>query len=152
MNLRFQPAGHSDIDALFELSKTLIDRYEDLSSIDLDEVLPWVRRKLLKKLPEYRAVYLNDEKVGFFRLFESDGNVLELDDLYVLSPHQGQGIGSEIIRYCISESNKHEKPLTLYVFTKNTGAIRLYERFGFRIRETVSPTRIIMERLPDSAE
>ena len=152
MNLRFQTAGQNDINALFDLSKALIDRYEDLSAIDLDEVLPWVRRKLEKKLPEYRAVYLNDEKVGFFRLFESDGNTLELDDLYVLPPHQCQGIGSDIIRYCISESNKHKKPLILYVFTQNTGAIRLYERFGFHVMASVSTTRNIMERFPDTAE
>ena len=146
MNLKYLLAETVDIELLFELNKSLIDQYEDPSLIDLDKVLPWVRRKLTNKLPEYRSVFLNDQKVGYFRLYEADDDSLELDDLYILVPYQGRGIGSAVIRHCIAESERLGKPITLYVFSRNTDAVRLYEKMGFVHKETVSPTRSILIR------
>ena len=144
--LCFRPADAADLDVLFEMNRTLIEQYEDLGSIDLSRVLLWVRRKLEEKLPEYRAVFRNDEKVGYFRLFETDEGALEIDDLYILSPFRGQGVGTEIIRHCIAESERLQKPLMLYVFTRNIRAAALYERMGFVPSSIVSPTRQIMVR------
>ena len=146
MNLHVLPAESVDLEPLFELNKSLIMQYEDLSSIEIDKVLAWVRRKLEKKLTDYRAVFLNDQKAGYFRLCDGEDGTLEIDDLYVLAPYQGQGICSEIVRHCIAESEWTGKPLMLYVFTKNTGAVRLYEKMGFVLKETVSPTRNILIR------
>ena len=67
----------------------------------------------------------------------------ELDDLYVLPTFRGKGIGTEILSYCISQMNT---PIFLYVFRKNTGAIKLYERMGFLMAEEVDDTRLIMRR------
>ena len=146
MNLQYVPADKTDLDVLFELNRSLIEQYEDPSSIDFDEVLVWVRRKLTKRLSEYRAVILNGSKVGYFRLCEGEENSLEIDDLYVLTPYQGQGIGSEIVQHCIDESERLQRPLMLYVFTANAGAVRLYEKMGFVLKEIVSPTRKILIR------
>ena len=49
MNLRYASVNAADLDALYKLNQSLIEQYEDLSSIDVNEVLPWVRRKLQKK-------------------------------------------------------------------------------------------------------
>lgn len=76
MKLRFEVAGTTDLEPLYELNKSLIEQYEDLSSIDLPAVLAWVRKKLTKKLDEYRTVFLNDEKVGYFRLCEGGDDSL----------------------------------------------------------------------------
>ena len=150
MNLRFEPACTDDLEPLYALNESLIRQYEDLSSIEPDKVFAWVRRKLEKKLSEYRAVFLNDEKAGYFRLCDGDDDSLEIDDLYVLTPYQGQGIGSQIVRHCIEESEQAHKPLMLYVFTQNTGAVRLYEKMGFELKEVVSPTRKILIRRPSA--
>ena len=146
--LTYLPADTSDIDVLYVLSKSLIERYEDLTSIDLPDVLAWVRRKLEKKISEYRTAYLDGQKVGYFRLCDSGEGMLEIDDLYVLDAYQGRGIGSEIIRFCISESKRVNKPLMLYVFTDNVHAAALYEKHGFSVSEIVSPTRRILIRRP----
>ena len=47
-----------------------------------------------------------------------------------------------VLRRCVAEG----RPVYFYVFTKNTRAIALYEREGFRRTEDVSPTRMIMAR------
>jgi len=146
MNLSIKPAEAIDIEPLFELNKLLIEQYEDLSSIDLAEILAWVRRKLTKKISEYRVVCLGGETVGYYRLCDGEDNMLEIDDLYVLAPYRRLGIGTEIVRRCIAESERLGKPLMLYVFTNNTPAVRLYEKMGFVLKKTISPTRSILVR------
>lgn len=139
MNLTFTCAEASDVCRIFEQAKALIDAYEDTASIAYNKVLAWVRRKIEANISSYCSVCMDGEKVAYYRLCE-DG---ELDDLYVLPAFQNQGIGSQILRKCIAES---EKPLYLYVFTGNTRAIALYQRFGFCVKETVGKTRLILRQ------
>ena len=139
MNLQYRIAEQSDVPVIFDQAKNLIDTYEDVASIDYDKVLAWVRRKIETCIGEYRCVMADGEKCAYYRLCE-DG---ELDDLYVLPGFQNRGIGSEILKKCLEES---ENPLYLYVFSKNIRAISLYERFGFAARQTVGTTRLIMRQ------
>lgn len=142
MNLIYLPAGESDIELLFQLNKNLINDYENISQIDYSKVLSWVLNKIEKHISEYTCVFWNNQKVGFYRFHSVDGK-MELDDIYILTPYRNQGIGSEIIRKCITET---DLPIFLYVFTKNTKAISLYKEFGFKITETIGESRYIMER------
>lgn len=142
MNLTFVPATAADIDTIFALSKDLIDRYEDLNSIDYDEVLAWVRRKIEKKIGEYVCIFCDGKKAGYYHLCPAEG-MMELDDLYILPEFQGRGIGTTVIEKCCAETNL---PVMLYVFTRNTGAYALYQRLGFRVTKTVGETRCIMVR------
>ena len=139
MNLQFVEATQHDIPVIFAQAKNLVDAYEDLSSIDYDSVMAWMKRKITNNISRYCCV-LKDQKVcAYYRLCD-DG---ELDDLYVLPAFQNLGIGSAIIRKCIDESSQK---LYLYVFTHNTRAVSFYERHGFVCRETVGKTRMILER------
>ena len=139
MKLQFLTATAEDIPAIYSQAKNLIDTYEDLSSIDYDKVLAWVRRKIETHISEYCRVTAEGEVCAYYHLCE-DG---ELDDLYVLPDFQNRGIGTEIMRKCISKSTKH---LYLYVFSRNVRAIAFYERFGFVEQKTVGDTRLIMSR------
>lgn len=139
MNLQFITADSTDIPVIYGQAKALIDAYEDVSAIDYEKVLDWVKRKITNHISEYQCVTADGKKCAWFRLCE-DG---ELDDLYVLPPFQNHGIGSEIMKKCIRES---ENIIYLYVFSRNIRAISFYERFGFSTCETVGKTRLIMER------
>ena len=139
MNLQYAVAERSDVPVIFAQAKDLIDTYEDVDTIDYDKVLAWVRRKIETHIHEYRCVMADGEKCAYFRLCR-DG---ELDDLYVLPGFQNRGIGSAILRKCLEES---ENALYLYVFSQNTRAVSLYERFGFVSCETVGRTRLIMRQ------
>lgn len=141
MELQFLSATEADRDVIFAQCKALIDAYEDVSAIDYDRVLDWVQRKIRENISSYTCVWLKGEKVAYFRLCPEDRG-LELDDLYVLPPFRGRGIGRRIVKHCID----HGKTLSLYVFTANTGAMRLYENLGFRIDRYVGTTRCIMIR------
>jgi ribosomal protein S18 acetylase RimI-like enzyme len=54
-----------------------------------------------------------------------------------------KGIGSEIIRKCVAET---DLPVFLYVFIRNSRAVSLYKRMGFRVTKTVRDSRHIMEK------
>lgn len=122
MNLTYVPAKESDIEPLFQLSKDLIDRYENTAQINYPKVLSWVLNKIKKNINEYTCIFEIVKKSGttvFILLIK-----IELDDIYVFSPYQNQGIGSEVIRKCIAETGLS---IFLYVFIQNTKAVSLYK-------------------------
>ena len=140
MDLTFTPADERDVDAIYTLSEDLIRRYEDLTAIDPAKVLAWVRRKIAANITEYRRINRADVHVGYFRLTPYEDG-WELDDLYIFPDFQNQGIGTAVVRSCCARG-----PVTLYVFTRNTGAVALYRRLGFRQIRQVSPTRLILRK------
>ena len=142
MELEFKNAEVSDINIIYELSKNLIDTYENIDEIEYEKVLEWVKKKITKCINEYTCVCLDNQVVAYYH-FQLVEDKMELDDLYVLSNYQNQGIGSKILEKCCEESNI---PIFLYVFSKNTRAIALYERFGFKVIEKIKDTRLIMQR------
>ncbi len=144
MKTTYLPADETDIGPILAQSRALIERYEDFSSIDREAVFAWIERKTRKRIGEYVRILCDGETAGWIRVCD-EGEKRELDDFFILPRFQNRGIGTAALKKFLCES---EKPVFLYVFTRNTAAVRLYERLGFRVRETVSDTRVIMEQAP----
>lgn len=142
MELTFQRAQQEDVDVIFRFNRDLIDRYEDVQSIPYEGVLSWVRQKIEDNIGSYTRIYADGHHAGFYR-FIPNGEKMELDDLYIFSEFQNRGIGTRILEKCCSETSR---PVMLYVFSRNTGAWKLYQRMGFKIREIIKNTRYIMVR------
>ncbi len=142
MDIGYLRATEEDAETIFRLSKSLIDTYEDLPSIDYPKVLEWVEKKVRTSIEKYTVIMLAGEKVGYYCL-EKHENMWELDDFYILPAYRGKGIGTSVLNTICS---KTEGRIFLYVFRKNNGAISLYNRFGFETVKLVSDTRQIMER------
>ncbi len=143
MNLDFIPAESADIESVFSQLKELIDAYEDLSSINYEKVLAWCRRQIEERITEYTCILCDGEKAGWYNLSPSDDGRMELDNFYVLPAFRNRGIGTAALEKCIAET---AKPIFLYCFTKNTRAMTLYSRMGFRAIENVGHTRCILQR------
>lgn len=141
MELSFSPALPADAEAIYPFARELIERYEDPAAVDLDRALAWTRRKIERCISQYTCVLCDGEKAGYFRFVPCE-NGMELDDLYILPAFRGLGIGTQVVNRCIGQG----KPIELYVFMKNTGALRLYRRLGFEMIRQVSPTRCILRR------
>lgn len=141
MQLTYETARPEDAPIICAFAEELIKTYETDPDLDLEMALAWTRRKIEKRIDEYTRVLCDGETAGFFR-FVSDGDRMELDDLYVLPAFRNRGVGTAVLRRCLAQG----KPVYFYVFTGNTRAIALYEREGFRVTETVSPSRSIMAR------
>ena len=139
--ITYEPAREEDILPIWTLNKALIDRYEDLTAIDYDRVLDWVRENIRRNLSNFFRVLYCDSLVGYFSFGPSEG-AMELDSLFVLPEYQNRGIGTQILRHCQART---KDTLFLCVFKENTGAISLYTRLGFRIKEDARKTAYIME-------
>ncbi len=139
--MTFLPAVEEDIEPVFQLNKELMHRYEDLTAIHYEKVLAWVRDNIRQQLPYFRRVLVNGQTAGYFCLFPSEGR-WELDSFFILPEFQNRGIGTEVLRHCLTQS---EGNLFLYVFKANAGALRLYRRMGFRICNEVRKTAYILE-------
>ena len=138
--ITYSSADASDISVVYNFCAELIEQYEDLVTIDYDGVLAWVRNKISSHIGEYTCVYWRGIKVGYYRLiFQNDET--ELDDFYIFPEFRCKGIGTVVLKRCISCS---KNPIFLYVFSRNTRAIRLYETMGFVAEKTIGNTRKIM--------
>lgn len=142
MDIEYKPADRTDVEPIFNLNKALIDEYENIEMIDYEKVLSWVQRKIETHIQEYICVSFDNKKVGYY-YFHHTEEKMEIDDLYVFPQYQNMGIGTEILKKCISETNL---PVFLYVFANNERAIALYHKFGFRVTEVIKGSRYIMQR------
>lgn len=139
-SVTYQPAAQEDIAPLYTLCSALIRAYED-PALDIDRILHWVQRKLIKSINEYTCIYIGGEKAGYYHFAPAEGK-MELDDLYIFPAFQRRGIGTQVVKRCLESTHL---PVFLYAFIANEGAVRLYERMGFIVREVVGGTRYIME-------
>ena len=142
--LTFEQALPEDITPIFRLNQELIDAYEDLASIDYPRVLDWVHHNIQKNLSFFSRILSDGRLAGYYCLMPSDGK-LELDSFFVFPEFQCRGIGTQVLQKCLKSCT----PIFLYVFRRNTRAIRLYERLEFRIVKEVGTTRYIMEYYPE---
>ena len=141
MRMMYLPAAREDAPRIYQLCKQLIDQYEDVNSIPYEKVLAWVEEKIESGILSYTRIEIEGQTVGYFHLCRSDDGRLELDDFYILEPYRGKGIGTEVLKEIFGNAGED---VMLYVFNKNTGAVRLYERMGFETEKQVGKTRRIM--------
>jgi ribosomal protein S18 acetylase RimI-like enzyme len=59
--------------------------------------------------------------------------------------HRGQGLASRLMGALITGIQRRSERAFLHVLSTNTGAIRLYEELGFRVRQTATLTVVTRE-------
>ena len=63
--------------------------------------------------------------------------------------HRGQGLASQLVGALIAGIQRRSRRAFLHVLSTNTGAIRLYEELGFRVRQTATIT-VMTRGLPNA--
>jgi ribosomal protein S18 acetylase RimI-like enzyme len=85
------------------------------------------------QFPEAESSVIKKGEISVGRLIvERTENEIRLVDIALLPEFRGQEIGGEIIKDLISEAENRRLPLTLTVLKTNDGALRLYQRLGFK--------------------
>ena len=128
--MEVRPARVDEKEALARLFVPCRNEIEYLPPVP-DEHLGLIADELFAR---HEDVWLAEEDgvlLGFLAIRHSVNNDWEtLEKLYVDPPEQGRGVGAVLL-----DRAKALRPegLQLWVFQKNTGAIRFYERHGFRL-------------------
>ncbi|WP_051710048.1 GNAT family N-acetyltransferase [Andreprevotia chitinilytica] len=126
MHLRL--ATHLDAAAVAQIylaSRKTFLSFAPLAHSD-EEVRAWVEHLLLPSGSVTVAEFAG-EIVGFVATSNADG-CLWIDQLYVQPGAVGQGAGTALLTHALDGV---AYPVRLRVFQVNSGARRLYERFGF---------------------
>lgn len=140
MDFTLSPADRSDAKEIFRLNRELIDRYENVARIDYAKVMKIVQSGIKEHIREYQRIMRGGETAGYLHVTENPDS-FELEDLFLYPKFQNRGIGTAIMQKILASS---QKPVLLYVFVRNEGAVRLYKRLGFEVVETVKETRYRM--------
>lgn len=120
------------------------DGYEvddDRSRIDLDAVYRYLSEeaywvpgrsretiaRLIRESTHVIGAYLGEEQVGFARVVTDGVSFAWLGDVFVLEPHRGHGLGTELVREAVEFPGHRD----VYWYLNTRDAHRLYEKFGF---------------------
>lgn len=97
----------------------------------------------LRKFPEKGTILVIDdsgEVIGYSTLInvwsnEYGGNVLEVDELFVVKNRRGGGISTAFLQWLIKNRFNECVSIELGTTSGNAGARKLYERLGFKLSD-----------------
>lgn len=132
--LSCQPAAPEQYDEFFRLMLEEASEYLD-HTLKLMQITQGRFRELFETIGRVFAINYDDRVAGFY-WFEARGETLHLHGLVLGKEFQGKGIGSKILASLEENYRSSMKVIELGVHQSNTGARRLYEKFGYRaVRE-----------------
>lgn len=147
MALTIRLASEKDIAVLTDLSrKTFEEAFGDQNNPEdmrsyLDDSFSEAQITHALTDPEttFLLAYHQDTLVGYAKIQGGpapdcirDDKAIQLNRVYIVSPHMGRGLGSQLIQACIDESlQQRYTSIWLGVWEVNVNARRLYERLGF---------------------
>ncbi|WP_276389115.1 GNAT family N-acetyltransferase [Eudoraea chungangensis] len=148
MQIQFKKCSVNHLKELVELGKTTFTESfrEDNNPIDFDNYIreAFSEVQLLKELRNtdmsFFLVKEIDTTVGYFKLNQFSAQTelredegLEIERIYVKKKFQGRAIGNHMMKYIKELAESLQKDyLWLGVWEKNNGAIRFYEKNGFK--------------------
>jgi ribosomal protein S18 acetylase RimI-like enzyme len=104
---------------------------ETIRQLKLDMVAQNRNLRERWNVEEVRIITSDGTNVGWMQSSIQDG-ARYLEQIYIDTPFQNRGIGTDIINGLIDEAKLDRRPVTLGV-VKTNPALRLYKRLGFRI-------------------
>lgn len=147
MNLR--PADHSDLPTLFAIHRSVF-RAHIKQLWGWDEA--WQRQNFAAECAAAitSVVEVGGQTIGYLQVLEQDSH-LYVQNIALSADHQGQGIGSQLLRDLQSQAAARRLPLRLGAFRSNAAALSLYQRLGFR-QTGETPTHTEMEWTADEPD
>lgn len=125
-----RPATNADIEFLFQLRRTTMKPFFEntIGWNDSEEF-----EKAVNELIHAKIVMVGNEKIGIIKVVPKT-NELHLHQIQIQPKYQNKGLGSELIRITILQSESLQIPITLFVI-KSSPAKRLYDRLRFVLIE-----------------
>jgi ribosomal protein S18 acetylase RimI-like enzyme len=121
---------------------------EMLKLVAQTEPGPFLPRTI--ELGDYLGIRSDGELIAMAgERFRLDGWT-EISAVCTHPDHRGQGLASRLTGALIAGIQRRSQRAFLHAMCSNTGAIRLYEQLGFRLRQTATLTVVAREPLPDT--
>ena len=140
MELKFVRASSEDIEDLyFRLKETLM--YYQPYDNDLEPELTRIYKRLKTHISDYTLVKYRGEKAAYYYFHEENGK-MRIDDLYVLQRFRGRGIGSSVLRRCMSET---ELPIIAELYDADIRSMSLFRHHAFLRTDQLTIRKCIME-------
>jgi GNAT superfamily N-acetyltransferase len=149
-DVRFEPLLGGDKDAFqfsFEVKQAALGPYIVQRWGWDDELQRDVHKSRVTEKPFFKIVH-NGRSVGTLSLLRAEDHI-RFGEFYLFPDRQGQGLGSRILRHCLSLADRRALPVRLeYLKWNPVGS--LYRRHGF---VPIGETEIhwLMERPPGAA-
>lgn len=108
-----------------------LEKYFRVEPIDLVQ-LSDPQNEIIGKGGLIYYAFVDGQIVGTAALMKIDDSTYELGKMAVTERYQGQGIGQDLLKYCIAKVKSMDADkLILYSNTKLVSAIGLYKKHGF---------------------
>jgi ribosomal protein S18 acetylase RimI-like enzyme len=145
MRVAFRPAHAEDFDYCAGLYFASMEQI--IRELNLDKVAHRASFRRQWELTQVRIITRDGADIGWLQSTIRD-DALFLGQLFVDSPFQRRGIGTEVMNYLIGEASRARQAVTLGV-VKTNPALRLYKRLGFSIAHE-DERKFYMRREPDT--
>ncbi|MDD2518435.1 MAG: GNAT family N-acetyltransferase [Bacilli bacterium] len=129
---------HLELLKKYKLS-TILNDSNNISDQEKKQIINYVNSEIPKLLQDYQLIVVESKIIGSLLVVKYEDGML-LDEIYLEEQYRNMKIGSTIIQNLIKEHNI----IYLWVYKENIGAIKLYKKFGFMIKEETQ-TRYLMK-------
>lgn len=129
MDYKLVKSSIDDIERLIKYKKNTIYEYaENLSSEEIKKINDYISNNVPKQINNYYNIVIENKVIGAILLTNKDDGIL-LDEIYIEENYRNKGIGTDIIKSILNNT------VYLWAYKRNTKAIKLYKKLGFKIIE-----------------
>lgn len=130
-DLRFLPCTAADLDTVLQASLEILDEFQAEQALDLSLVRQLIIARASEEIADYTKLTISEQLIGWYHVIETPAT-LELDDVNILESFRSSGYGSRLLDRVLDAGRVKQKPVMVTVAGDNAGAVRFYERHGFR--------------------
>lgn len=139
MDLKFISPAADDADKVYYYLANSF-KYYNPDMTNYESEFTQIYRRVKDNFDSYNLVKYDGEKAAYY-YFHEYGDFMMLEDIHVLSRFRNHGIGSTIIRRCLSAT---ERPICAELYYHNVYARSLFRHNGFVITEQIDARRCMV--------
>ena len=132
MTYKLKKATLNDKDKLIAYKlASILDYAKNLEKDEEEKIKNYVYNSIPKEINNYQIIEIQNHNVGCLLIEKYQDGIL-LNEIYLEEEYRHQGIGTKIL---LDILNNHPK-VYLWVYQENQNALKLYQKLGFKIKET----------------
>lgn len=137
---KLESATNHDIGLLISYKlASILDFAKNLPQEEVDKITNYVNSTVTSQINDYEIIIVDNKKVGCLLLEQYKDGIL-LNEIYLDENYRRKGIGTSILTNILNNNSI----VYLWVYKENVAALNLYQKLGFKIKETTE-TRYFMK-------